>query len=179
MNLLAAQRPSNFSSWATVSFWIITQPLQLQVQSNRKSCRQSVSQSVSLLLAALFIRRCRNCALTCLSVCPWPSADLAEGSETCMEIGHRRNITRGGLVRANLYYLITPPPPPQKKYSWPCASREGIHGEWGMTHLIANLGIRLRRLVSFTLQPRFFSMARQPYMGLGLLVSSRLHDHTH
>jgi hypothetical protein len=24
----------------------------------------------------------------------------------------------------------------------------------------------------------FFSMARQPYMGLGLLVSSRLHDHT-
>jgi hypothetical protein len=25
----------------------------------------------------------------------------------------------------------------------------------------------------------FFSMARQPYMGLGLLVSSRFHDHTH
>jgi hypothetical protein len=25
----------------------------------------------------------------------------------------------------------------------------------------------------------FFSMARQPYMCLGLLVSSRLHDHTH
>jgi hypothetical protein len=25
----------------------------------------------------------------------------------------------------------------------------------------------------------FFLMARQPYMGLGLLVSSRLHDHTH
>jgi hypothetical protein len=24
----------------------------------------------------------------------------------------------------------------------------------------------------------FFSMARQPYMGLGLLVSSRFHDHT-
>jgi hypothetical protein len=24
----------------------------------------------------------------------------------------------------------------------------------------------------------FFPMARQPYMGLGLLVSSRLHDHT-
>jgi hypothetical protein len=25
----------------------------------------------------------------------------------------------------------------------------------------------------------FFCMARQPYMGLGLLVSSRFHDHTH
>jgi hypothetical protein len=25
----------------------------------------------------------------------------------------------------------------------------------------------------------FFSMARQPYMGLGLLVSSRFHGHTH
>jgi hypothetical protein len=25
----------------------------------------------------------------------------------------------------------------------------------------------------------FFPMARQPYMGLGLLVSSRFHDHTH
>jgi hypothetical protein len=25
----------------------------------------------------------------------------------------------------------------------------------------------------------FFFMARQPYMGLGLLVSSRSHDHTH
>jgi hypothetical protein len=25
----------------------------------------------------------------------------------------------------------------------------------------------------------FFSMARQPYLGLGLLVSSRFHDHTH
>jgi hypothetical protein len=24
----------------------------------------------------------------------------------------------------------------------------------------------------------FFFMARQPYMGLGLLVSSRFHDHT-
>jgi hypothetical protein len=24
----------------------------------------------------------------------------------------------------------------------------------------------------------FFPMARQPYMGLGLLVSSRFHDHT-
>jgi hypothetical protein len=24
----------------------------------------------------------------------------------------------------------------------------------------------------------FFSMARQPYMGLGLLISSRFHDHT-
>jgi hypothetical protein len=28
------------------------------------------------------------------------------------------------------------------------------------------------------IQKDFFSMARQPYMGLGLLVSSRLHDHT-
>jgi hypothetical protein len=25
----------------------------------------------------------------------------------------------------------------------------------------------------------FFPMARQPYMGLGLLVSSRFHDHTY
>jgi hypothetical protein len=25
----------------------------------------------------------------------------------------------------------------------------------------------------------FFCMARQPYMGLGLLISSRLHGHTH
>jgi hypothetical protein len=25
----------------------------------------------------------------------------------------------------------------------------------------------------------FFPMARQPYMGLGILISSRLHDHTH
>jgi hypothetical protein len=31
----------------------------------------------------------------------------------------------------------------------------------------------------FSCQRIFFSMARQPYMGLGLLVSSRFHDHTH
>jgi hypothetical protein len=40
------------------------------------------------------------------------------------------------------------------------------------------------RVVHFTallvLQIIFFApMARQPYMGLGLLVSSRFHDHTH
>jgi hypothetical protein len=32
--------------------------------------------------------------------------------------------------------------------------------------------------IKFTKQTLFFPMARQPYMGLGLLVSSRFHDHT-
>jgi hypothetical protein len=37
---------------------------------------------------------------------------------------------------------------------------------------------RYLRIVTLILQQYFFSMARQPYMGLGLLVTSRFHNHT-
>jgi hypothetical protein len=43
----------------------------------------------------------------------------------------------------------------------------------------ANVGLDFVCYLDKSVSFHFFSpMARQPYMGLGLLVSSRLHDHT-
>jgi hypothetical protein len=58
--------------------------------------------------------------------------------------------------------------------------------EWLLGYLLAcdHETPLLRDTILFSMDPRllnfiFFSVARQPYMGLGLLVSSRFHGHTH
>jgi hypothetical protein len=55
----------------------------------------------------------------------------------------------------------------------PAGSKPAIQAsERSLTHASHRAATRIGYVL-------FFPMARQPYMGLGLLVSSRFHDHTH
>jgi hypothetical protein len=56
------------------------------------------------------------------------------------------------------------------------------HGNYILTKNMAKWEMQYKRLKArgaYLQMLPFFSMAPQPYMGLGLLVSSRFHDHTH
>jgi hypothetical protein len=58
---------------------------------------------------------------------------------------------------------------------------EVLYGSWlGVGSRVLPSRVSLKLEMSLRSKQRFFfPMARQPYMGLGLLVSSRFYDHTH